>query len=68
MAAATASEDGARTSWRLVAIYDTSFSPGFRDRNPKKKKKKLEQKKNIEMLSTKPSPLRALGRRSSLLS
>lgn len=38
MAAATASEDGARTSWRLIAIYDASFSPGFRDRNQKKKK------------------------------
>lgn len=45
MAAATASEDGARTSWRLVAIYDTSFSPGFRDRNQKKTGIKKKKKK-----------------------
>lgn len=58
MAAATASEDGARTSWRLVAIYDTSLS-WIQGQKPKKNWNK--KKKNIEMLSTKPSPLRALG-------
>lgn len=43
MAAATASEDGARTSWRLVAIYDTSLS-WIQGQKPKKNWNKKKKK------------------------